>query len=214
MSLAFECRGEVLVLLPEKALFWPAQSTLFVADLHLGKAATFRAFGAPVPETATFETLQRLTDLVGSITPKRIVILGDLFHAKEATTGAPIEAFRQWRDDHSHIDLKLIVGNHDRKAFAEGDRKDWMDAIDEPPFRFAHHPVQEELYVLSGHLHPGFRLRAPGHPTQSLPCFWFSEHFAVLPAFGSFTGLSIVKTRPGDRVFLATGKRVLALRPC
>ena len=44
--------GEPLHLLPERALWWPAARVLFVADLHLGKAATYRALGQPVPAAA------------------------------------------------------------------------------------------------------------------------------------------------------------------
>ena len=38
--LAIDCAGETLWLLPEHALWWPAGRVLWVADLHLGKAAT------------------------------------------------------------------------------------------------------------------------------------------------------------------------------
>ena len=41
--------GEAVWLLPEHALWWPAQRVLFIADLHLGKAATYRTLGQPVP---------------------------------------------------------------------------------------------------------------------------------------------------------------------
>ena len=33
---------EAFRLLPEKAIRWPAEKTLFVADPHFGKSATFR----------------------------------------------------------------------------------------------------------------------------------------------------------------------------
>jgi uncharacterized protein len=39
-----------IVLLPGRAAWMPATRTLLVADLHLGKAATFRHAGIPVPE--------------------------------------------------------------------------------------------------------------------------------------------------------------------
>ena len=53
--------GAELRLMPERAA-WCAQSeTLFVADVHLGKAATFRARGLPVPQGTTTETLTRLS---------------------------------------------------------------------------------------------------------------------------------------------------------
>lgn len=38
-----------LLMLPERALYWREQRVLFVADLHLGKDATFRQAGLPVP---------------------------------------------------------------------------------------------------------------------------------------------------------------------
>ena len=52
--------GEALDLLSERALWWPAERMLFVADLHLGKAASYRALGQPVPGGTTQENLARL----------------------------------------------------------------------------------------------------------------------------------------------------------
>lgn len=206
-----ESQGEELDVLAEKALYWHRLETLFVADLHLGKAATFRAYGAPVPETATYETLDRLTHLVDRIQPRKLVILGDLFHAREGTIGAPRDAFLAWRERHQGLDLDLIVGNHDRRAFPEHERGEWRDLIHEPPFTYAHHPEILERYVLCGHIHPGYRLRARGHRSECLPCFWFCERFAVIPAFGSFTGMAMVDPGPGDRVFLVVNEEILAL---
>ena len=38
-----------VVLLPGRAALLPASRTLLVSDIHLGKAATFRQAGIPVP---------------------------------------------------------------------------------------------------------------------------------------------------------------------
>src|SRR5687768_1975535 len=69
--------GERVELLASRALLWPAQATLFVADVHLGKAAAFRAGGVPVPRGATGADLQRLSALVASTGARRLVVLGD-----------------------------------------------------------------------------------------------------------------------------------------
>ena len=45
--------GEELWLLPEKALYWPAQQALLIADVHFGKAAAYRSLGQPVPQGTT-----------------------------------------------------------------------------------------------------------------------------------------------------------------
>ena len=41
--------GEKLLLLAERVAYWPAKGALFVADFHLGKAASFRSAGIPLP---------------------------------------------------------------------------------------------------------------------------------------------------------------------
>eukprot|EP01036_Dinobryon_divergens_P015919 gene15919-21571_t len=56
--------GQTVWLLPEHALWWPDGQVLFIADLHLGKAATYRALGQPVPSGTTAENLRRLSQLV------------------------------------------------------------------------------------------------------------------------------------------------------
>jgi len=49
--------GEGVELCADRALFWTRTRTLFVADVHLGKAAAFRAGGVPLPRGATSLTL-------------------------------------------------------------------------------------------------------------------------------------------------------------
>ena len=35
-----------------------------------------------------------------------------------------------------------------------------------------------------------------------MPCFYFSEKMAVLPAYGDFTGTHTVVPKPRDRIFM------------
>ncbi len=81
-----EWAGEAVELLPERALWWPARGLLFVADLHIGKAATYRALGQPVPGGTTQENLARLDALIARHAPAGIVFLGDFLHAAQART--------------------------------------------------------------------------------------------------------------------------------
>ena len=74
--------GEELYLLAERALWWPNASTLIVADLHWGKASTFRAAGIPIPIGTTSDDLARLDSALTRSGARRMVVLGDLFHAK------------------------------------------------------------------------------------------------------------------------------------
>ena len=73
--------GEPVHLLAGHALWWPAGATVFVADVHLGKAATFRARGIPVPGGTTQDNLARLTALLHGLPARRLVVLGDHYRA-------------------------------------------------------------------------------------------------------------------------------------
>jgi uncharacterized protein len=68
-------RAGILKLLTERAVWAPGAKTLFVADLHLGKAATFRARGAPAPTGVSEETLRRLAELIDTIKPQHVAVL-------------------------------------------------------------------------------------------------------------------------------------------
>ena len=81
MSAMVKVGGEQMMLLPEKAVFWPAERMLIIADIHFGKAAAFRAQGVPVPRGTTSENLAGLDFLVAAHGARRIMFLGDFLHA-------------------------------------------------------------------------------------------------------------------------------------
>ena len=87
-DLKIDLRGESLVLLPERAMYWPAMEALFIADPHWGKAATFRAYGIPVPSGTTDEGIARLDRLAQRTCARQIIFLGDLLHAKAGRSKA------------------------------------------------------------------------------------------------------------------------------
>lgn len=197
--------GESLVLMPERAMYWPARETLFIADPHWGKAATFRAFGVPVPSGTTDEGIARLESVVARTSARSVIFLGDLLHAKAGRSSGMFAALGEWRTTRADLDLLLVRGNHDRRA---GDPPGELGirCVDAPsamkPFVLDHHPrASSDGYVLSGHVHPGVRVFGPGRQMEKLPCFHFGASVGILPAFGDFTGLAIVEAEEGDAVY-------------
>ena len=61
--------GEQVELLALRALHWPRERTVFVADVHLGKAAAFRAGGVPLPRGSTAADLD--PPFAGAATDRR-----------------------------------------------------------------------------------------------------------------------------------------------
>ncbi len=207
--------NEQLTLLPEAAILW-ADHTLIVADVHLGKAATFRRAGIPVPSGGTQADLSRLSQLIEQTAVQRLILLGDLLHAKTGRTSDLITNVTRWRARHANLNLYLVRGNHDRYA---GDPPvEWnMTSVDEPfvepPFALRHYPTPStEGYTLAGHLHPAIRLRGLGRQQDKLPCFHFTPKVGTLPAFGSFTGTAVIKPSSADQVYVIADDEVLRVR--
>ena len=189
--LEIEVAGVRLALLAQRAACLVDDRCLLVADAHIGKAASFRRLGVPVPHGTTTQTLQRLSEAIAASGARRLVFLGDLLHSAHAHAPATLQALAQWRKQHPALELLLVRGNHDDHA---GDPPPTlgMQAVDEPlhigGLALCHHPQ---------------RLR--------LPCFHFGERVGVLPAFGAFTGMHTLRPRPGERVYVVGDEAVLPL---
>ena len=213
--LAIDYAGQTVWLLPEHALWWPAERVLFIADLHMGKAATYRALGQPVPSGTTNENLRRLSQLLLHYQPAQLVFLGDFLHAAQARTPSVLQALSAWRASFAGLHCVLVRGNHDSRA---GDPPPALrlDVVDEPylvgPFAACHHPQTHPSHlVLAGHLHPALRLHGPARDRLRLPCFCVEDRQAILPAFGEFTGGWLVTPQPGLQLYAVGGQAVWPL---
>jgi DNA ligase-associated metallophosphoesterase len=215
---ASRCRVE---LLPGRAAMLPESRTLLVADLHLGKAATFRKAGLPVPEGAAQQDLARLLGLVEATGARRLVILGDLFHAASGCTTTVLDEFRMFREGIAAIETVLVLGNHDRRVRLPASLG--LDLVVpelvEGHVRFIHDPgdavepnerhesldrrAADRRVTFCGHLHPRLAIRSPSGGRLTERCFVESDGCFVLPAFGSFTGTHAVEPAAGMRLFAA-----------
>ena len=211
--IACKVAGEELVLLSERAVFWPSRRALFVADFHLGKAASFRRAGIALPSGTTSENVERLDRAIAKTGASEVVFLGDFLHSAEGRAPITFRRFETWRQARSAVALTIVRGNHDKKA---GDPPEgWGIRCVEAgeslgPFVLNHEPGASRTgYALAGHIHPAVRLSACGEKSLRLPCFWFGSRYGVLPAFGAFTGSAEVLPRRGDQVFVIAEEEVL-----
>ncbi|MCY1043551.1 ligase-associated DNA damage response endonuclease PdeM [Corallococcus sp. bb12-1] len=191
-------------LLPERALHWPEAGVLAVADLHWGKTESFQQHGIPLPVGVLDDDLARLSAALTATRARRLLLVGDLVHSRQGLTEDVIRRVTTWREAHPQLDVVLIRGNHDRHVRTlppTWGMEDREDALDEGPFRFAHHPEPATgRFVWAGHLHPMVRLGGGGDRLR-LPCFHLRPGVGVLPAFSAFTGGLNVRRGRNDRVF-------------
>ncbi|MCD6025940.1 MAG: box helicase [Solimicrobium sp.] len=213
--------GERLHLLPERAIWWPAQQTLLVADMHIGKAATFRSLGQPVPQGTTSETLARLDTLLATWPVRQLICLGDFLHARAAHAPQTLAALQKWRTRHPKLVCLLVRGNHDAHA-GEPPPDLEIKTVDEAHsiggLLLCHIPLTaknliKNQYSLAGHVHPAHVLRGKGRRADKLrlPCFVFSEQQGILPAFGAFTGHHTVAAQGGEALYVCGGDQVWAV---
>lgn len=213
--------GERVVLLPERAAWWPAERTLFVSDTHWGKGASMRAHGMPVPSGDLDEQLGRLEAAIVRTGAARVVHLGDLVHAPVGVTPELVERVVRWRA-RVNAGFVLVRGNHDLRkrgpdlgpTLAQWGIEDAGGALRCGPFVCVHDPAEAvsgvDGFRLGGHIHPA--IRVGGTPfDQKLPCFWVRERGMVLPAMSRFTGG--VRFEPGasDRLFVVAEGVVVSL---
>ena len=194
-----------MVLSPERAIYWPRREMLLIADPHFAKAATFRALGVRAPVGTTARALARIDQLIAAHAPTRIAFLGDLLHAREGLNAETFATLAAWRRTHAAIEMRLVRGNHDRRA-GDPPGEVGIACVDgpviDPPFALAHHPIEvESSYVLAGHIHPCATLVGTARQRERLPCFWFGARIGVLPAFGEFTGCASIQPAAGDAVW-------------
>ena len=209
--ITIEIRNNQFVLHPSGGIYWKENQSWLLADIHLGKVAHFRKNGFAVPRNAEGSFYQKMGALLPLFPVKRILFLGDLFHSFHNNEWYLFEA---WVKQQS-FEMILISGNHDviPNSKFEDLGLTVKTELQEGPFYFTHFPDQQtEQFVFCGHIHPGVTLAGAGKQQMKLPCFYRSQKQLVLPAFGAFTGLYIIKPKAEDSIYVITGKEVIKVK--
>jgi uncharacterized protein len=196
-----------------RVLFWEEEKILILSDTHFGKTNHFRKSGIAIPTTIVKEDLQRLTDTIQFFKPTTIIIVGDLFHSienKEHTW------FAKWRNDFATTEFILIKGNHDivkQDWYVKNNINVESNFYQKQNIVFVHDLKQynqnDNEYVISGHIHPAISIKGLGKQSLRFPCFYFTANYAVLPAFGKFTGTFSVEAKKNEQVFAVVKNSVV-----
>ena len=214
-SLEVSIEGMDFVFLAKRGLFWPGQKTLFIADTHFGKEATFRKQGFPVPRGSSIGTLATITEMIIENQATRLILLGDMFHARSSISEDVRRSLDAFFARHPKLCFTLVLGNHDRNLskllahwpieIVESSTQLGRLAISHIPEK----PREGANLLLCGHIHPAYRIPSKLDSVGKLPCFWLSQRQLVLPAIGEFTGTQVVKPSGTDRTWVIAEEQII-----
>ena len=177
--------GHAFEPLPSGGLYWHAERTLLVADLHLEKFSSFARHGALLPPYDTAKTLKRLEADVVRTGAERIIALGDSFH-RDAGVASLLDADRlRLMALLGRTHWTWVSGNHDPSPHALGGV--CVDQLAHRGLLLTHEPRRGRPGLIGGHLHPAADLQVDGRSVRR-PCFVHDGAVLVLPAYGSSTG--------------------------
>ncbi len=202
-------QGEELVLLPQRALLWPAQKTLLVADLHWGKSGHFRKHGIAIPANAHRQDELKLAALIREHNVERLIVAGDMFHSRQNNE---VDGFAHWRNSHAALHIDLVTGNHD--ILPAEKYTEWNmtrhDSLQLGPFMVMHDaPATCEQFCIHGHIHPAVRLHGKGNQSLKLCCFAQDARRLILPAFGQFTGTHSLHIPDYEHIYVIAEDKVM-----
>ena len=203
-------------ILPQRALYWPLHDCLLLADLHLGKADTFRQHGIGIPQQLQHNDLAALEAALQHCQPQRCLILGDFVHGA-VVAEATAQRWNALVHRFAHTTFELVVGNHDRAWASAGLQMHHVHrALQLGDVWCTHEPMAAAQLQAAGqlnvhgHLHPAVRL--PGS-ARKLAALVLQPPYMCLPAFSAFTAGPLVKA-PYEAlwVFDPLGQEVVRLR--
>ncbi len=192
--------GEELVLTESRAVYWPRERALLVADLHLEKASFFAQHGQPIPPYDSRETLERVALAIRETGACRVITLGDNFHDSKGATRLEPHACGMLEALTRAVDWVWITGNHDvgkDGSLAEARCGGTLvEELELSGFVLRHMAKKGETRPeLSGHFHPRLQLTVRQRRIVR-PCAVVSANEnadgsrsgrMILPAFGAFT---------------------------
>jgi hypothetical protein len=204
------------VLDPTGALWWPAEATLVVSDLHLETGSSLARRGMMLPPHDTAITLTRLADVFDRMRPGRVIALGDSFHDPFGAERLGEEHRATLARMTERAEFVWIAGNHDRIGAAGlGGMVCETLTVGGVTFRHIPRPGTPAAREVAGHLHPAARVGS-----VKRRCFVGCARRLVMPAFGALTGGLSVAHRvfgelwpegPGPRLHLIGRDRVYSV---
>ncbi|MBA4165261.1 MAG: phosphoesterase [Erythrobacter sp.] len=209
--------NQEMLLVNGRALYWPRERALLVADLHLEKGSFFAARGQMIPPYDSRETLARLAGALRETGARLVYALGDSFHDADGEARLEPHAAGMLDALTRAAEWVWITGNHD-EGLSGNLRGTIAHELEVAGVTLRHEAsAGEERPEISGHFHPKLRLRVRERSIVR-PCVVVAEGSSeqsgrmILPAFGAYTG-GMDAADPAIRAALQPARAITAVLP-
>lgn len=209
--------NQEMLLVDGRALYWPCERALLVADLHLEKGSYFAARGQMIPPYDSRETLARLAGALRETGARRVFALGDSFHDTDGEKRLEPHAAGMLDALTRAAEWVWITGNHD-EGLSGKLRGTITPELEVAGVTLRHEAsAGEERSEISGHFHPKLRLRVRERSIVR-PCVVVAQGTSddsgrmILPAFGAYTG-GMDAADPAIRAALQPARSITAVLP-
>ena len=169
----------------EGILFWLEKEIAIVSDLHLEKGSSFASTGQFIPPYDSEETLKKLLNVIDNYKVKKVILLGDTFHDKDAFHRMQSKVKFLFEELIKNYEVIFILGNHENKMKIDSINFYQEYVVDN--VRFIHEAVQENINQISGHYHPVASIKVSSKKITT-KCLIHTNNHIILPSFGVFTG--------------------------
>ena len=182
----------------EGILFWFEKKIAIISDLHLEKGTGYAPTGQFLPPYDSDETLTKLFNLTKQHDIKKIILLGDTFHDKNALSRMSKKVTSLFKNLLNKYEVIFVLGNHEDNM--EFENITFFDEYVLDGIHFIHQASKRQIYQISGHYHPIATIRT-GSKKITGKCFIQQKYNLILPSFGVYTGGLNIKNRVFRELF-------------
>ena len=167
------------------ALYWPAEKTLIVSDLHLEKGSYLTDEGVVLPPYDTASVFEKLEEALDRYDPVRVIALGDSFCTDSEARLSAHDA--DWLYD--------LMEDRDWVWVCEPDQQDIPECyggtvaphVTHGGIKFRYEPVRAPVsHEIAGRMHPVAQISEYGHVTRGR-CFVSNGMRLILPSMGKYS---------------------------
>lgn len=171
------------------ALYWPAECTLIVSDLHLEKGSYLSEDSVQLPPFDTRSAFEKLEEAIDRWSPERVVALGDSFCG-----GPPLSIYdMDWLRDLMEGREWIWAAGDDGRQIPEGVGGSICSQYSLGGLRFRHEPTPALVgHEIAGGRHPVARVVEYGHVIRTR-CYVSNGLRLVMPSMGVYSsGLNVL----------------------